>query len=118
MLGRGWAGADVVIPVRQVAASEPSLERPAELSQDFERARRRVVGVDLEAQPVVDVEVQQLVECPIYRAHDAPRGGLRCRRPDLLAFGVPGGCPALGHGMADRASRSKSEPTWARLTTW
>ncbi len=56
LLGRSRAGADVVIPVRQIAASEPSLERPPERAQDCQRARRRVVGSDLEAQQVVDVE--------------------------------------------------------------
>jgi hypothetical protein len=34
LLGRGRAGADVVIPVRQVRASQRALERPPELSQD------------------------------------------------------------------------------------
>jgi hypothetical protein len=49
LLGRGWTGAGEIIPVRQVAAAEHSLERPPERAQDLERARRRVVGVDLEA---------------------------------------------------------------------
>ncbi len=50
LFGRGGAGAAVVIPVRQVTASEHALERPPECAQDLERAPRRVVGVDLEAQ--------------------------------------------------------------------
>jgi len=61
LLGRGGPGATVVVPVRQVAASQDVLERPPERAQDLQRARRGVVGVDLEAQQVVDIHVEQLV---------------------------------------------------------
>jgi len=70
------------------------MERPPERAQDLQRARRGVVGVDLEAQQGVDVEIQQLVQCSIHRPNQAPPGGLRRRRPDLLRRGIPGDRPA------------------------
>ena len=47
----------MVIPVRQVAAPEYALKRPPERALDCQRARRRVVGVDLEAQPAASTSV-------------------------------------------------------------
>jgi hypothetical protein len=51
----------VIIPICQIVAAEPAMDRAPERAQDFERARGRVVGVDVEAQQVVDIEGPQLV---------------------------------------------------------
>jgi hypothetical protein len=70
------------------------LERPPERARELRWARRRVVGVDLEAQQGVDVDGPQFIQRPIHRPHDAPRGGLRRCRSDLLPVGIPRGRPA------------------------